>query len=88
MVSLVYDNTVFFPVAVVEEIVGRGYMLDRLMPQDPSSLVKALPAILLSSLFFTIYHVPTYLKGYAFSIPRTVGLLTLNVFPISVVLSK
>jgi hypothetical protein len=40
----------FFPVAVVEEAVGRGYMLDRLMPQHPASLVKALPAILLSSL--------------------------------------
>jgi hypothetical protein len=39
----------FFPVAVVEEAIGRGYMPDRLMPQHPSSIVKALPAILLSS---------------------------------------
>jgi len=30
----------FFPVAVVEEEIGRGYMLDRLMPQHPSSLLR------------------------------------------------
>jgi len=77
----------FFPVAVVEEAVGRGYMLDRLMPQHPSSLVKALPAILLSSLLFTLWHLPSYLKAYAFSLPRIVALLTGNVFPLSVVLS-
>jgi len=77
----------FFPVAVVEEAFSRGYMLDRLMPQHPSSLVKALPAMLLSSLLFTLWHVPGYLVGYQFSIPWVIGLLAGNVFPISVVLS-
>ncbi len=77
----------FFPVAVVEEAVGRGYMLDRLMPQHPSSLVKALPAILLSSLLFTLWHLPSYLKIYAFSLPWIVALLAGNVFPLSVGLS-
>jgi membrane protease YdiL (CAAX protease family) len=76
----------FFPVAVVEEAVGRGYILDRLMPQHPSSIVKAFPAILLSSLLFTLYHVPSYLAGYGFSIPMVI-LLTTDVFPLSVVLS-
>jgi len=77
----------FFPVAVVEEAVGRGYMLDRLMPQHPSGIVKALPAILLSSFLFTLWHLPSYLKVYALSIPWVVALLAGNVFPLSVVLS-
>lgn len=77
----------FFPVAVVEEAIARGYMLDRLMPQHPSSSVKALPAILLSSLLFTLWHVPAYLKSYSFPAPWIVGLLAGNVFPISIVLS-
>lgn len=77
----------FFPVAIVEEAFSRGYMLDRLIPLHPSSLVKALPAMLLSSFLFTLWHVPGYLIGYQFSIPWVVGLLAGNVFPISLVLS-
>jgi membrane protease YdiL (CAAX protease family) len=77
----------FFPVAVVEEAIGRGYVLDRLMPQHPSSLVKALPAILLSSLLFTLYHLPSYLMLYSFSVPWTFALLAGSVFPWSVALS-
>jgi len=77
----------FFPVAVLEEAIARGYMLDRLMPQHPSSLVKALPAMLLSSLLMTLWHVPAYLRVYAFPIPWTVGRLAGNVFPISIILS-
>ncbi len=59
----------FFPVAVVEEAIARGYMLDRLVPQHPSSLTKALPAILLSSLLFTLWHVPSYSGLYSLSAP-------------------
>jgi len=77
----------FFPVAVVEEMFARGYLLDRLMPQHPSGLVRALPAILLSSALFTLWHVPGYLVAYSFSIVKSVALLTGNVFPISVILS-
>jgi len=77
----------FFPVAVVEEMFARGYLLDRLMPQHPSGLVKALPAILLSSALFTLWHVPGYLGAYSFSVAKAVALLTGNVFPISVILS-
>jgi len=77
----------FFPVAVLEEAIARGYLLDRLMPQHPSSLVKALPAMLLSSLLMTLWHVPAYLRVYAFPIPWVISLLAGNVFPISVVLS-
>jgi len=76
----------FFPVAVVEEAITRGYMLDRLMPQHPSSLVKALPAILLSSLLMTLWHLPSYVTVYLFSIHWIIGLLAGNVFPFSVVL--
>ncbi len=77
----------FFPVAVTEEAVARGYMLDRLMPEHPSSLVKALPAILLSSLLFTLYHLPSYLWLYTLSTPWLIALLAGNVFPWSVALS-
>lgn len=66
----------FFPVAVVEEAIARGYMLDRLMPGHPLSLVKALPAILLSSLF-SLWHLPSYLR--LFSVPWVVGRLVGNV---------
>lgn len=76
----------FFPVAVVEEAIARGYMLDRLMPQHPSSLAKALPAILLSSLLFTLWHLPSYLLSYPLSPTWAIGLLAGNVYPISVVL--
>ena len=76
-----------FPVAVVEEMFARGYVLDRLMPEHPSSLRKALPAIFLSSLLFTIWHLPAYLAGYGFSLLQVAILLAGNVFPISVVLS-
>ncbi|MDH5376487.1 MAG: CPBP family intramembrane metalloprotease [Candidatus Bathyarchaeota archaeon] len=75
----------FFPVAVIEEALARGYMLDRLIPQHPSSLVKALPAILLSSLLFTLWHVPSYLNR--FPAPWIAARLAGNVFPISIVLS-
>jgi len=77
----------FFPVAVVEEAWARGYMLDRLMPQHPSNLVKALPAVLLSSLLFTLYHLPSYLRLYSLSAQWVVALLAGNVFPWSVGLS-
>ena len=76
----------FFPVAVVEETVTRGYILDRLMPQHPLSLAKALPAILLSSLAMTLWHVPSYVGVYSFSGPWVVTRLAGNVFPLSVVL--
>lgn len=76
----------FFPVAVVEEAFGRGYMLDRLMPEHPSSLAKALPAIIISSLLFTLYHLPSYLRVYSFSLPWAVVLLAGNVFPWSIAL--
>lgn len=76
----------FFPVALVEEMFGRGYMLDRLMPQHPSTIVKALPAILLSSLLFTLWHVPSYVAGYSFSLPIIAVLLGINVLPNSVIL--
>jgi membrane protease YdiL (CAAX protease family) len=76
----------FFPVAVVEEMFARGYVLDRLMPEHPSSLRRALPAILLSSLLFTVWHLPSYIAGRGFSGLQVAVLLGSNVFPISLVL--
>ncbi len=78
--------TAFFPVAVVEEALGRGYLLDRMLPEQPCGLVRAAPAILLSSLLFTLYHAPSYIAVYAFSPGRTALLLGLNVFPLSAAL--
>jgi membrane protease YdiL (CAAX protease family) len=77
----------FFPVAVVEEATARGYMLDRLMPEHPSSLAKALPAIIVSSLLFTLYHIPSYLGVYPLSPSWVIALLAGNVFPWSIALS-
>lgn len=76
----------FFPVAVVEEMFARGYVLDRLMSEHPSSLRRALPAMLLSSMLFTLWHLPSYLAGHGFSSLQVAVLLGCNVFPISVVL--
>jgi len=75
----------FFPVAVVEEMWARGYMLDRLMPQHPSSLSEAAPAIVLSSLLFAVWHLPTYLRSFRFQLPW-VSLQAINVFLLSLVM--
>jgi membrane protease YdiL (CAAX protease family) len=53
--------------AVMEESVGRGYMLDRLMPSHPGSLRSSLPAVLGVSVLGMLYHIPTYFLGYQFS---------------------
>lgn len=53
--------------AVMEETLGRGYMLDRLMPAHPTSLAAALPAVLAVSTLGTLYHIGPYLLSYQFS---------------------
>jgi membrane protease YdiL (CAAX protease family) len=53
--------------AVMEESVGRGYMLDRLMLSHPAGLLASLPAILGVSLLGVLYHVPEYFLSYNFS---------------------
>jgi membrane protease YdiL (CAAX protease family) len=77
----------FFPVAVFEEAFGRGYVLDRLVPQHPCGLKKALPAIVLSSILFSVYHLPAYFLVYSLSRPWAIVLLVANVFPNAVFLS-
>jgi membrane protease YdiL (CAAX protease family) len=77
----------FFPVAIFEEALGRGYLLDRLMPQQPCGIIKALPAIVLSSVFFTLFHLPAYILVYSFSRLWVIVLLIANVFPNAVFLS-
>jgi membrane protease YdiL (CAAX protease family) len=58
--------------AVMEESVGRGYMLDRLMPSHPAGLRASLLAILGVSILGMLYHIPTYLLGYHFSLPSAI----------------
>lgn len=68
---LIICNILYFLVfvAAFEESFFRGYLLDRFMPEHPSSIKKALPAILLSSLFFMIYHIPILVfNGNLFSL--------------------
>ncbi len=77
----------FFPVAVFEEAFGRGYLLDRLMPYQPCGITKALPAIVLSSILFTLFHLPAYILVYSFSRPWAIVLLIANVLPNSIFLS-
>jgi len=77
----------FFPVAVIEEMFARGYMLDRLMPEHPSSLAKASATIIISSLLFTSYHLPAYVNMYWTALPRAAALLIGNVFLWSLALS-
>lgn len=76
----------FFPVAIFEEAFGRGYMLDRLMPHKPSGIKEALPAIILSSILFTLFHVPSYVLVYSISPMWVVVLLIGNVLPNSIFL--
>ncbi len=75
----------FFPVALVEEMFGRGYVLDRLLPTHPCNLRVALPAILFSAGLFTLWHLPSYLAGYGLSVAWALGFVALNAFPLSVV---
>jgi len=53
--------------ALMEETIGRGYMLDRLMPSHPGSLSSSLPAVLVVSALGMLYHVPEYILSYHFS---------------------
>jgi len=53
--------------AVMEESIGRGYMLDRLMTSHPGGLRSSLPAILGVSALGMLYHIPTYILGLHFS---------------------
>ncbi len=76
----------FFPVAVVEEMYGRGYLLDRLLPGHPCTVRRAVPALLLSAALFALWHLASYLEAYAFSLAWTVGLIALNAFPLGIVL--
>ena len=54
-----------FPIAISEEIVFRGFMLNRLLPkQGNATLLNSVPAIVISAVYFMIAHVPVYLAVY------------------------
>ena len=53
--------------AVLEESLGRGYMLDRLMPSHPAGLRASLVAVLGVSVLGMLYHIPEYFLSYNFS---------------------
>jgi membrane protease YdiL (CAAX protease family) len=61
--SVVYS---LYPVAISEEVLFRGIMLGRLIPGGVDlgnyrAVPRALPAVLLSSAYFTLAHVPFYI---------------------------
>ncbi len=65
-----YAAAIMIPIllnAIMEESVGRGYMLDRLMHSHPAGLRGSLPAVLGVSTLGMLYHIPTYFLGYHFS---------------------
>ena len=53
--------------AIMEEALGRGFMLERLMPSHPGTLRASFPAILGVSALGMLYHVPTYVLASHFS---------------------
>jgi membrane protease YdiL (CAAX protease family) len=53
--------------AIMEESVGRGFMLDRLMPSHPAGIVASLPVVLGVSVLGMLYHIPEYILSYNFS---------------------
>jgi membrane protease YdiL (CAAX protease family) len=53
--------------AVMEEMLGRGYLLDRLMLSHPASMAAALPAVLGVSALGMLYHIGPYFFSYQFS---------------------
>lgn len=53
--------------AIMEESVGRGFMLDRLMPSHPAGIMASLPVVLGVSALGMLYHIPEYILSYNFS---------------------
>jgi membrane protease YdiL (CAAX protease family) len=65
-----YAFVIMIPIllnAIMEESIGRGYMLDRLMLAHPAGMWASLPAVLGVSILGMLYHIPTYFLGYHFS---------------------
>jgi len=61
--SIIYP---LYPVAISEEVLFRGLILGRLIPRDLAlgrleELPRAMPAVLVSSLYFTLVHIPLYM---------------------------
>ncbi|WP_054842310.1 CPBP family intramembrane metalloprotease [Vulcanisaeta distributa] len=54
-----------YPIAVSEEVVFRGFMLNRLLPRNGSvGVITAMPAVIIDAIYFTVAHVPVYLAVY------------------------
>lgn len=72
-----------FVTAVTEETAVRGYILDRLMPNHPSTLRQSLNAVTITSVMMMSYHAAPYLNSYGYSLPTTaVGLVSVLVYSI------
>jgi hypothetical protein len=53
--------------SLTEEVVGVGYIVDRLMPSHPQGLAASTPAVLARSAVALLYHAGTYLILYRLS---------------------
>jgi hypothetical protein len=74
MLTLIYT---LYPIAISEEVVFRGFILNRLLPRDygKSPIINAIPAIIVSAVYFTLAHIPVYLAVYG--INNLVSLLSI-----------
>ncbi|MCG2880791.1 MAG: CPBP family intramembrane metalloprotease [Vulcanisaeta sp.] len=68
VLTLIYT---LYPIAISEEVVFRGFILNRLLPRyyNASTLITTVPAIIVSALYFTLAHVPVYLAVYGIKNP-------------------
>jgi membrane protease YdiL (CAAX protease family) len=63
--TLIYT---LYPIAISEEVVFRGFILNRLLPKDwdysKIPIINTIPAIIVSAVYFTLAHIPVYLAVY------------------------
>ncbi|ADN51207.1 CPBP family intramembrane glutamic endopeptidase [Vulcanisaeta distributa] len=74
-----------YPIAISEEMVFRGFMLNRLLPRNnPINAITAMPAVIIDAIYFTMAHVPVYLAVYGINnlIPLTYTLAYIFVYGI------
>jgi hypothetical protein len=74
ILTLIYT---LYPIAISEEVVFRGFILNRLLPRDygKSPIINTIPAIIVSAVYFTLAHIPVYLAVYG--INNLVSLLSI-----------
>ncbi|WP_264890747.1 CPBP family intramembrane glutamic endopeptidase [Vulcanisaeta souniana] len=73
-----------YPIAISEELVFRGFILNKLLPRrnstKPISIMHSIPAILISAIYFTAAHLPIYLAMYGVNDLLTVAYILSYIF--------